>query len=45
MDEMNLAELFKKEVEENVLRKILLILDECKDLEEAKEKIENLLEK
>jgi hypothetical protein len=44
-DEMNLAELLKETAEENQTRKILAILDECKDLNEAKEKIKALLNK
>lgn len=41
--EMNLSELFKEVTEENTIRKILMILENCKDLEEAKEKIKDLL--
>lgn len=37
-EEMNLAELLKETVEENQTRKILAILEESKDLEEAKKK-------
>ena len=44
-DEMNLAELLKQTAEENQTRKILEILSECKDLDEAKEKIQALLNK
>lgn len=44
-DEMNLAELLKQTAEENQTRKILEILSECKDLDEAKEKIKTLLNK
>lgn len=44
-EEMNLAELLKETVEENQTRKILEILDECKDIEEAKEKVKALLNK
>jgi hypothetical protein len=44
-EEMNLAELLKETAEENQTRKILAILDECKDLNEAKEKIKALLNK
>ncbi|TGY93459.1 protein phosphatase [Petralouisia muris] len=44
-DEMNLAELLKQTAEENQTRKILEILSECKDLDEAKEKIKALLNK
>jgi len=42
-EEMNLAELLKETTEENQTRKILAILEECKDLNEAKEKIKALL--
>lgn len=42
-EEMNLAELLKETTEENQTRKILAILEECKDLDEAKEKIKALL--
>ncbi len=46
MDEdMNTSELLVKVAEENQTRKILEILNECKDLEEAKEKIKDLLNK
>lgn len=44
-EEMNLAELLKETVEENQTRKILEILEECKDIEEAKEKVKALLNK
>lgn len=43
MDDMNVGELLVEKVEENQTRKILAILNECKDLEEAKEKIKSLL--
>ena len=42
---MNTSELLVKVAEENQTRKILEILNECKDLEEAKEKIKDLLNK
>lgn len=42
-EEMNLGELLLKTAEENQTRKILEILNNCKDLEEAKEKIKALL--
>ena len=45
MDEMNLSELFKSTVEENQTRKILELLNECKDLAEAKAKVKALLNK
>lgn len=45
MDEMNLCEAFERKVEENEIRKILEILNECKDLDEAKSKIKALLNK
>lgn len=41
----NVSELLKETVEENQTRKILLILNDCKDLEEAKEKVKALLDK
>lgn len=44
-EDMNLGELLKEVAEENQTRKILEILNECKDLEEAKEKIKALLKK
>ena len=44
MDEMsNVGELLVKEAQENQTRKILEILNESKDLEEAKEKVKALL--
>lgn len=44
MDEdMNLGELLKEMAEENQTRKILAILNECKDLEEAKDKVKALI--
>ena len=42
-EEMNVGELLKETAEENQTRKILEILNECKDLEEAKEKVRALL--
>lgn len=46
MDEdMNLGELLKDIAEENQTRKILEILNECKDIEEAREKVKALLSK
>lgn len=44
-EEMNLAELLKDIAEENQTRKILAILEESKDLQEAKEKVKALLKK
>ena len=44
-EEMNVGELLKQTAEENQTRKILEILNECKDLEEAKEKVKALLNK
>ena len=44
-EEMNLVETLKTIVEENQTRKILAIMAESKDLEEAKEKVKALLEK
>lgn len=43
MDEMNLSELVKALAEENQTRKILEILKESENLEEAIKKIEALL--
>ena len=43
MEDMNLNELFKIVTEENQTRKILEILNESKDLEEAKQKVKALL--
>lgn len=42
---MNISELLRDVTEENTLRKVLLILNDCKDLEEAKQKIKDLLNK
>ena len=44
-EDMNLSELLKELAEENQTRKILEILNESKDLEEAKEKVKALLRK
>lgn len=44
-EEMNVGELLKEVAEENQTRKILEILNECKDLDEAKEKVKALLNK
>lgn len=44
-EEMNECELLKNVVEENQTRKILEILNECKDLDEAKKKVKALLDK
>lgn len=43
--DMNLGEMLRELAEENQTRKILEILDTCKDLEEAKEKVKALLNK
>ncbi len=43
MDDMSTAELLKEVSEENQTRKILEIIRDCKDLEEAKEKIKDLI--
>ena len=46
MDEdMNVGELLKETAEENQTRKIIEILNECKDLAEAKERLNALLNK
>ena len=42
---MNSAEEIRILAEENNTRKILLILEDCKDLDEAKEKVKALLVK
>lgn len=44
-EEMNVGELLREVAEENQTRKILEILNECKSLEEAKEKVKALLNK
>ena len=44
-EDMNTSELLKEVAEENQTRKILEILNECKDLTEAKEKVKALLKK
>lgn len=44
-EDMNISELLKEVVEENQTRKILEIVKESKDLEEAIKKIEALLNK
>lgn len=43
MEDMNASELLKEVAEENQTRKILEILNDCKDLEEAKQKVKALL--
>lgn len=44
-EDMNLGELLKDIAEENQTRKILEILNECNDIEEAREKVKALLSK
>ena len=44
-EEMNVGEMLKELAEENQTRKILEILENCKDLAEAKEKVRALLNK
>lgn len=44
-EDMNVGEILKETAEENQTRKILDILNQCKDLEEAIAKIRALLEK
>ena len=44
-EDMEIGELLKQLAEENQTRKVLEILNECKDLEEAKEKVKALLNK
>lgn len=41
----NVSEILKETVEEKMIYKILLLLNECKDIEEAKEKVKALLNK
>ena len=45
MDEMNTTELLVQQTEQKTKLEILLLLEQCKDLEEAKEKIKALLNK
>lgn len=45
MEDVNVGELLKQVAEENQTRKILEIVEGCKSLEEAKEKIKALLNK
>ena len=46
MDEqMNVGEMLREVTEENQTRKILEIMRECKDLNEAREKVKALLNK
>ena len=45
IDEMNACEMIKELAEENQTRKILEILEGCKTLEEAVEKVKALLNK
>lgn len=45
MKELNTAELLQAVAEENQTRKILILLNESSDLEEAKEKVKALLNK
>lgn len=44
-EDMNTAELLKELAEENQTRKIILIMETCENLEEALEKIKDLLNK
>ncbi len=44
-EDMEIGELLKQVAEENQTRKILEILNECKDLQEAKQKVLGLLER
>ena len=44
-DEMNVGELLREVAEENQTRKILEILNQCRTLEEAQEKVRALLNK
>lgn len=44
-EEMNISETLVEEAKENRTREILLMLKECKDLDEAIVRIEDLLKK
>lgn len=44
-EELSLGEMLREVTEENQTRKILEILNSCKDLNEAKEKVKALLNK
>lgn len=44
-EDMNVSQLLKEVTEENQTRKILEILNQSKDLEDAKEKVKALLSK
>ena len=43
MEDMDLGEMLRDLAEENQTRKILEILDKCKDVNEAKERVRALL--
>ncbi|MEE0230621.1 MAG: protein phosphatase [Peptococcaceae bacterium] len=43
MEEMNMVELLVQQSQENMARKILEMMNESKDLEEAKKKVKDLL--
>lgn len=45
MDEAAVGKILVEKTEENQTRKILAIMNESKDLEEAKEKVKELLKK
>lgn len=42
-EEMNVGEILVEQTKQNQIREILLIMEESKDLEEAKEKVKALL--
>ncbi len=44
-EDMNVGELLVEQTEQNTIRKILEILNESKDIDEAKEKVKALLDK
>ncbi|MCD8074733.1 MAG: protein phosphatase [Lachnospiraceae bacterium] len=44
-EDMNVSEMIRELAEENQTRKILEILNDCKDVEAAKEKVKALLNK
>ena len=45
IEDVTIGELLKNEVEENTTRKILEIMEGAKDLEDAKNKVRELLKK
>ncbi|MBK0347881.1 hypothetical protein JDW15_04385 [Aerococcaceae bacterium zg-ZJ1578] len=45
MDEMNASEKISELAEENAIRKILILIEDCETIEEVKDKIKELLNK